>query len=59
MSSVATPPDLDTIKHLRDKGLTDYTIPPYFYQGTPTSTIEWKREQLERFAENFIIPLAD
>jgi probable F420-dependent oxidoreductase len=57
MSSVASALDLDTIKLLQDKGLTDYVVPPFYFQGTPTSTIEWKREQMERFAEQFIAPL--
>ena len=31
---------------------------PWYYQATPNSTIEYKRETLERFAEQFIVPLA-
>jgi probable F420-dependent oxidoreductase len=59
LSSVATPPDHDTIKRLADKGLTDYVVPPAYFGGTPTSTIEWKREQMERFAAEFIASLGN
>ena len=37
--------------------MTGITNVPWYYQGTPTSSIEHKRVTLERFAEQFIIPL--
>ena len=54
---LSVPPDLDTFKHLGDAGVTGITNVPWYYQGTPTSSIEHKRATLERFAEQFIIPL--
>jgi probable F420-dependent oxidoreductase len=53
---LAGPPDLDTFKRLGDAGVTGIANIPWYYQ-TPTSSIAFKRETLERFAEQFIVPL--
>ena len=50
-------PDLDAYRRLADEGVTGAVSIPWYYQGTPTSTIGWKREQMERFAEEYIEPL--
>jgi probable F420-dependent oxidoreductase len=50
-------PDLDVFKRLRDDGVTGICNVPWYYQGTPTSTIEFKRDSLRRFADAFIDPL--
>ncbi len=55
---LSVPPDVDTFKRLRADGLDGICNVPWYYQGTPNSTIEYKRETLERFAEQFIVPLA-
>jgi probable F420-dependent oxidoreductase len=49
--------DVDTFKRLRDAGVTGIFKVPWYYEGRPESTIEFKREDLERFAEQFIAPL--
>jgi probable F420-dependent oxidoreductase len=54
---LSVPPDLDTFKRMADAGVTGITNVPWYYQGTPTSSIAFKRESLERFAEQFIEPL--
>jgi alkanesulfonate monooxygenase SsuD/methylene tetrahydromethanopterin reductase-like flavin-dependent oxidoreductase (luciferase family) len=54
---LSVPPDLDTFKRLGEAGVTGVTNVPWYYQGTPTSSIAYKRESLERFAEEFIVPL--
>jgi len=56
---LSVPPDLDTFKRMRDLGVTGLTNVPWYYQGHPTSTIEFKRANMEAFAEQFILPLAD
>jgi probable F420-dependent oxidoreductase len=58
IAGLAVPPDLDLFKRLGDAGVTGITNVPWYYQGTPTSTIEHKRDTLARFAENFIVPLS-
>jgi probable F420-dependent oxidoreductase len=58
ISGLSTPPDLDTYKRLRDAGVTGIINVPWYYQGVPTSTVDYKRETLERFAEQFIQPLS-
>ena len=51
------PPDLDVFKRLRDEGVTGIVNVPWYYQGTPTSDIQFKRDSLKRFADQFIDPL--
>jgi probable F420-dependent oxidoreductase len=51
------PPDLDVYKRLRDEGVTGICNVPWYYQGTPTSDIGFKRDSLRRFADAFIHPL--
>jgi alkanesulfonate monooxygenase SsuD/methylene tetrahydromethanopterin reductase-like flavin-dependent oxidoreductase (luciferase family) len=51
------PPSLDVYKQLRDEGVTGICNVPWYYQGTPTSTVEFKRDSLRRFADEFIDPL--
>ncbi len=51
-------PDIDTCKRLEDLGVTGLVRIPWFFQGVPTSTIEHKRETMERFAEQYIEPLS-
>jgi probable F420-dependent oxidoreductase len=53
-----TPPDLDTFKRLRDEGVTAIINVPWYYSEGPTSTVEHKRDTLERFAEQYIGPLS-
>lgn len=52
-----TPPDLETFKRLGDEGVTGIVNVPWYYQGTPTSSIDHKRASLEKFAEEFIEPM--
>jgi probable F420-dependent oxidoreductase len=52
-------PSLDDAKRLSDLGLTGLVKIPWYYEGVPTSTIEFKRETMERFAEQYIEPLRD
>lgn len=59
IAGVAGPPDLDTFKRLRDAGVTGIAKVPWYYEGSPTSSIDAKRESLERFAEQFIAPLQE
>jgi probable F420-dependent oxidoreductase len=58
IAGVAEPPDLETFKRLRDAGVTGIIKVPWYYEGMPESTIDYKRENLERFAEQFIVPMA-
>jgi hypothetical protein len=51
------PPDLDVFKRLQDEGDTGICNVPWYYQGTPTSDIQFKRDSLRRFADEFIDPL--
>ena len=52
-------PSLDDAKRLSDLGLTGLVKIPWYYEGVPTSTIEFKRETMERFAQQYIEPLRD
>ena len=54
---LTTPPDVDTFKRLEDQGVTGIVNVPWYYQGTPTSDVAFKRESLERYAESFIEPM--
>jgi probable F420-dependent oxidoreductase len=51
------PPNLDVFKRLQDEGVTGICNVPWYYQGTPTSDIQFKRDSLKRFADEFIDPL--
>jgi alkanesulfonate monooxygenase SsuD/methylene tetrahydromethanopterin reductase-like flavin-dependent oxidoreductase (luciferase family) len=51
------PPSLDVFKRMRDEGVTGICNVPWYYQGTPTSDIQFKRDSLRRFADEFIDPL--
>jgi hypothetical protein len=53
------PPDLDGYKRLRDAGVTDITNIPWSMVGPPSSTVAFKRDALERFAEECIVPMAE
>ena len=55
---LGVPPEVDLLKRLRDRGVTGFVNVPWYYQGTPTSTIDWKRDAMDRFAETLIAPLA-
>jgi len=59
IAGVAGPPDLDTFKRLRDAGVTGIIKLPWYYEGMPQSSIDDKREDLERFAERFIAPMRE
>lgn len=56
---LGVPPEVDLLERLRDRGVTGFVNVPWYYQGMPTSTIEWKREAMERFATELIEPLAN
>jgi probable F420-dependent oxidoreductase len=56
---LGVPPTVDLLKRLRDRGVTGFINVPWYYQGTPTSTIEWKRDAMKRFAEDLITPLQE
>jgi probable F420-dependent oxidoreductase len=50
-------PSLDDARRLADLGLTGLVKIPWYFEGVQTSTIEFKRETMERFAEQYIEPL--
>jgi alkanesulfonate monooxygenase SsuD/methylene tetrahydromethanopterin reductase-like flavin-dependent oxidoreductase (luciferase family) len=50
-------PSIDDAKRLADLGLTGLVKIPWYFEGVQTSTIEYKRETMERFAEQYIEPL--
>ena len=47
------------LKRLRDRGATAFVNVPWYYQGTPTSTIEWKRAAMEKLRDELITPLSE
>ena len=57
LTGLKTPPDLDTFKRLRDEGVTAIINVPWYYSEGPTSSLDHKRDTLNRFAERFIEPL--
>jgi hypothetical protein len=59
IAGLSTPPDVDVFRRLRDEGVTGIINIPWYYSEGPTSSVEHKRETLERFAERFIAALAD
>lgn len=50
-------PDADTVKRLRDIGVTAYNNPPWLFNGIVTSDLATKRATLEEFAEKLIRPI--
>jgi probable F420-dependent oxidoreductase len=56
---LGVPPTVDLLKRLRDDGVTGFVNVPWYYQGMPESTIEWKREAMERCASDLMIPLQE
>jgi alkanesulfonate monooxygenase SsuD/methylene tetrahydromethanopterin reductase-like flavin-dependent oxidoreductase (luciferase family) len=50
-------PDADTVKRLRDVGVTAYNNPPWLFNGIATSDLATKRATLEAFAEKLIRPI--
>ncbi len=50
-------PDADTVKRLRDAGVTAYNNPPWLFNGIVTSDLATKRATLEAFAEKLIRPI--
>jgi probable F420-dependent oxidoreductase len=57
LTGLKTPPDLDTFKRLRDEGVTAIINVPWYYSEGPTSSLDHKRDTLNRFAEQFIEPM--
>ena len=51
-------PDLDTLRRLRDIGMSSGVSAPFAFTCGWQSTMEQKRAVMERFAEQFIQPLA-
>jgi probable F420-dependent oxidoreductase len=52
-------PDVDTYRRLQDYGMTSGVSPPFAFTLGWQSSMAQKREQMERFAEAFVRPLAD
>lgn len=52
-------PDLDTLRRMADLGVTMTQDYAWFYKGTRTSSLEHKRETMERFAEETIRAFAE
>jgi probable F420-dependent oxidoreductase len=50
-------PEADTVKRLRDMGVTAYNNPPWLFNGLVTSDLATKRATLEAFAEKLIRPI--
>lgn len=50
-------PSLDDAKRLAELGLTGLVKIPWYFEGVLTSSVEYKRETMERFAEQYIEPL--
>lgn len=55
---LTTPPDLDTFKRLSDQGMTAGVAPPFFFTLGLKSSLDDKKRQMEKFARDFILPLA-
>ena len=53
------PADLDTLKRLYDSGVTASVNLPFAYTIGWESTLEEKRAQMQRFAEDFVQPMAE
>lgn len=50
-------PSLDDAKRLAELGLTGLVKIPWYFEGVLTSSVDYKRETMERFAEQYIEPL--
>jgi alkanesulfonate monooxygenase SsuD/methylene tetrahydromethanopterin reductase-like flavin-dependent oxidoreductase (luciferase family) len=50
-------PSIDDAKRLAELGVTGLVKIPWYFEGVLTSSIEYKRETMERFAEQYIVPL--
>ncbi len=59
ITGLSVPPDIDLYRRLRHEGLGGIVVPPLYYSGTPTSSVDVKLDALERFAETIIAPLTD
>jgi probable F420-dependent oxidoreductase len=56
---LGVPPTVDLLKRLRDRGATAFVNVPWYYQGTPTSTLEWKRAAMEKLRDELMVPLSE
>jgi probable F420-dependent oxidoreductase len=56
---LGVPPTVDLLRRLRDKGATAFVNVPWYYQGTPTSTLAWKRDAMTRLRDELIAPLSE
>jgi probable F420-dependent oxidoreductase len=52
-------PTPDVYRRLADAGVTAAINPPWYYTISPTSTLDTKRREIEKFAAEFIEPLRD
>lgn len=55
---LTTPPDIDTFKRLEEHGMTSGVSYPFLYDLGRTSSLDDKKRVMERFARQFIVPLA-
>jgi probable F420-dependent oxidoreductase len=54
---VSVPPDVDLFRRLEDEGVTSLVSYPFSYALGPRSTLDQKRQALERYAENVILKM--
>jgi hypothetical protein len=52
-------PMRDPFTAAKDRGVTGFVNVPWYYQGTPASSFEWKRAAMERLVEELMVPLQD
>jgi probable F420-dependent oxidoreductase len=52
-------PTPDVYRRLADAGVTAAINPPWYYTLSPTSSLDAKRREIEKFAAEFIDPLGD
>jgi hypothetical protein len=57
LGAIDEPPTLDNVKRLEDAGVTGLMTSAWLFAKGDVSTLEGKREALERFAERWIQPL--
>jgi hypothetical protein len=56
---LGVPPTVDLLKRLRDRGATAFVNVPWYYQGTPASSLDWKRTAMEKLRDELIAPLSE
>jgi probable F420-dependent oxidoreductase len=56
---LGVPPTVDLLRRLADRGVTGFVNVPWFYQGTPASSFQWKRAAMERLVEEVMLPLRE